>query len=106
MHSGRLSERITIQRYNETADAQGSLTKTWSTYAARWAEIIPGSVNENFKLDQNIEERTGTMILRFDKVTEAITAKDQVVYKNRTFKIEGVENLNKQIKLYYREYGS
>lgn len=41
MESGRLNTRVTIESVTETRTSSGAVARSWLTFAAVWAEVLP-----------------------------------------------------------------
>lgn len=84
----RLTERITIEAPTETKSATGAKVETWSTFAERWAEVIPQNSQrfERLRVDHD-----GVTAMYRIRGRLAVTPKMRVVHLGRTFAIDGME---------------
>jgi SPP1 family predicted phage head-tail adaptor len=83
-HAGTLRQRITIQSATTAADASGQLTETWSTYATRWAEVLPTAGGEQQRGMQRRAEVTHVLKLHHDSLTAAVTPRMRALWLGRT----------------------
>lgn len=85
MRAGDLKHRITIERATESVSPGGAVTKTWSTFAQLWAEIIPrGTSRQYTALYQEFSE--STLMFRV-RGRVAVTEKMRISHQGRYFDI-------------------
>ena len=99
MQSGRLRFRITIQQPADTIGSAGEIDQAWTTYAVRWASIMPLSGKEFYASKQLNAETTHKITIRY---TSGVTTKMRVSYDSRIFAIESIINFgerNKEMQL-------
>ena len=99
-------ERIEIQSKVRVEDHIGGRSTSWETAYYVWAIIFPRRPRE-FVLNNSIVSRASTDItIRYidalSNTTE--TAKYRIIYKDRQYNIEGIQNL-KEINLSLRNPG-
>lgn len=102
----RLRKKITVQNVAESKDSYGQPIETWSTYAIRYADVMPTSGREYVAAQQRYAEEITLLRVRYDSLTKDITPKMRVVYGSRTLNIESAINeqeLNKHIQMLCRE---
>lgn len=104
MRAGALRSRISIQQVSESANTMGEVTKTWSEFASRRAEVNPLRGREFFQAQQLADEATVRFRIRY---TSGIDSKMRIVYDNRTFDITAppidVENRHREMEIMARE---
>lgn len=91
MQPGHYRHRITIESASESRTTLGGQSLTWSTFASRWARIIPSGGREYM-----VAAQAGT---RLEAVFEcsgyaAVTTGMRVVFDSRYFSIVGVRGLD------------
>ena len=102
----RLRRKITVQNVTESKDSYGQPIETWSTYAIRYADVMPTSGREYVTAQQRFAEEITLLRIRYDSTTKNITPKMRVKYGTRTLNIESAINeqeLNKHIQILCRE---
>jgi SPP1 family predicted phage head-tail adaptor len=79
-----LSERITVQRAVETPDDMGGRTVAWQDHCEMWAEVKPVKGRE-----AEVKGRLSTIETFLIRVRKGfdITAKDRVVWRDKTLDI-------------------
>ncbi len=90
--ASRLKQRITIEQPTENADGAGGTTKSWSTLATVWAEVLPlrsGRV-EALVNRQLTAEITHRIVMRY---RDDVTAAMRVSYGGRLFNIRRVTHV-------------
>lgn len=90
MSAGRYRHRITIERNTPTTSAAGQRKASWSTFATRWAEVIPagGSETEETDSHQLRASVTHRIRLRSDSKTRAIVPEMRVVWGSRVLHVK------------------
>lgn len=102
----RLRRKITVQNVAESKDSYGQPIETWSTYAIRYADVLPSSGREYVTAQQRYAEEITLLRLRYDSTTKNISPKMRVKYGDRFLNIESALNdndRNKSIQLLCRE---
>ena len=88
MRSGRLRQRVTIETPTESQSATtGAVSKTWATFATRWAEKLDLSGREFFAARQVNAETTTRWRLRF---VSGITKKMRITHGGLVYAILSV----------------
>lgn len=85
MQAGKLRHRVVIQQASVTQDDYGQESKTWSTFATRWAAVEPQSGQDFVQSNRN--EVTVSYRIRI-RHTPGVTSKMRVSWDNRIFRIE------------------
>jgi len=88
MNAGHLTHRVTIQSNTPTVSASGAETPSWSTFASRWAEIIPETAREFYAARQLNAEVS--LVLRCPGFMAVTTAMRVLHSDNRVFDIVGI----------------
>lgn len=91
--TGQLRHRIEIQRKTRGASdgAGGNISETWTTLKKVWAKFEPLSGREIAVADQIVHRQLCRFTIR--RRTD-VTAAMRVIYKNRTFAISGVRDID------------
>lgn len=89
--AGQYRHKATIQSLTETAATGGGATATWATYATIRCAIVQGSGSERVEAAQ-VEASAGIEVRT--RYQSGITTKMRVVWGDRTFEINSVENVN------------
>jgi SPP1 family predicted phage head-tail adaptor len=89
MQSGKLRDRITLQRQMVTYDEYGAEVISWSSIATLWASVLPGSVGERFVAGavQELSKITHTIRIRY---RADITPKMRFVWGTRNLYINTI----------------
>lgn len=87
--AGKLDQRVTIQSFTESQGTDGALTKSWITFATRWAMIEPTNGTERWRSDQVASEVTHRITMHY---TAGVTSEMRIVLGSRTFDILSVVN--------------
>lgn len=84
MRAGQLRHTIEIQQKTKTADGMGSFTESWSEFATVRAAIWPVSAKEIISNQQNKQQITSKIRIRF---LEGVTASMRVLFGTRRLEI-------------------
>ena len=88
MRSGKLRHRITIQERSKSQDATtGEEVKTWINFATVSASIEPLSVKDLLAAQGVKSEMTARITIRY---LDDITPDMRILYRDKTYNIEGV----------------
>ena len=94
MNSGKLNERVLIQKYGATQNEYGEQVKTWATVHSCWASVEPIGGREWFTSRMSLSNVDYRFRLRcVDTSTympDGITPKMRVVYDDFNFDIDSV----------------
>ncbi len=89
--AGCRDRRITIQSLTETTTDGGEVTLTPATFATVWAAIRPLTSHEAMVAKQSKATTTHKIIMLY---MPGITPEMQATYNGRTFRFDGVVNLD------------
>lgn len=93
--AGKLRERITIQRRDESAiDDYGNATGTWATVTTRSADIREMPGKEAIESGVLMEVSPATIRIRSDSTTRAITTADRVQARGIVWDIDATTELD------------
>jgi len=90
-HSGRFNQRLAIRANDadRSANTDGQLPDDPTLITHRWAEIKPIRGTQRFIAQQNKEDITHLIRMRYDAVTKDITAKHWLTHEDgRRFDIK------------------
>ena len=97
MRAGRLTEQIALQVKTLGKDEELSTTETWSNWRTVWAECIPKTGREYFKLQTTNSEVTDVFAVRHNS---SITPHMRVKYKGRDYDIIDVMPVKRNVELW------
>lgn len=103
MRSGRLRQRVTIERRTRTRDRFGAIVETWETHASRAANVATPTGREAVAADQLRAELSHVLTLR---APLDVTTTDRIVYRGRVLGILAVldtDNRGRELTLYAAE---
>lgn len=103
MRAGQLRHRVTIQTASEAQDSFGQPQPTWTTFAERFAEILPQSGREFVAARTVTPELTHLVRLRG---VAGVTPKMRLLFGTRVFDIlaaMAVEERSRELLLSCRE---
>jgi SPP1 family predicted phage head-tail adaptor len=100
---GKLDRSITVQSFAESRDDFGGVSKTWSTYATRRANvhIRVGRGNEGYDAQRKVSRQTVLFTVRRDSTTKDIDTTMRVQYNGKVYDIEAVEELHAEYRRMY-----
>lgn len=93
MYSGRLDQRITLQRKARASDGMGGYTETWSDLETVWAEVRPLGSREVWDAMRVSAETRFRARIRWKGDANGApyyTSADRVTWKGRTYGVERV----------------
>lgn len=94
-NAGKLRERITIQRRDESAiDAYGNATGVWVDLATRSADIREMPGKEAIESGVLMEVSPATIRIRSDSTTRTIAAADRVQARGVSWDIEATTEMD------------
>lgn len=86
---GMLNERVTIQRYTESRDDLGGVTRTWGDLRSCAARVRPVKGREADDAGRLAAIETYLVDIRW---WQGITPRDRLVWRGRVLNIRSVEN--------------
>lgn len=86
MQGGKLRHLITIEKYTETQDAVGGVSKTYETFTRAWASIQPMLGREHFTEQRVSSEQTHRINMRYIPGVESTM---RIKYNGRVFELIG-----------------
>lgn len=89
MEIGKLDQRIVFQSYTETRSASGGVVRDYSTYATRWAQVLPKGGNEAQEAMEKTARRICDFIVRKGGLTLNETMR--IVWRGETFDITTID---------------
>lgn len=92
MDIGKMDRLITLQSFTSTQDAEGGVTKSWSTGYQVWAQVIQQGGREMFKHEQ-VSAEVDTIFRLYMNATVIPTVQDRIVYNSTNYNISGVREL-------------
>ena len=95
MQSGALDVRISIMRATATANGFNEPVETWSALATVWAHAEPVSDGERWRAGQTLANETIRFTIRWAFWVEDVNPRDRVLYKGKTFDIQGVKDIGR-----------
>ncbi len=93
MRAGKLRHQITIQQNTPARNGKGEEIDSWSTFATRYAAVIPLTGRELFNAQQRHAEAELRMELRY---FSGVTTKMRVSWDSRLFDILHIANLDER----------
>lgn len=91
MSIGKLEHRLAIQLETRVENGSGGFTSTWAAYVTRWSDARPVRGGEANVGGQEQSRQTYLFIVRQDKETAVLNAKDyRCVYDTTEFNILSV----------------
>ena len=91
---GTLDRRIVFQSVTETQDDFGGITRSWATYATRWANLrytrfgVVG--RESTEAGRKTSIYQAIFTVRRDSLTAALTTKHRISYDSKFWDIRSV----------------
>lgn len=93
MRAGALDRTITLQRFTETVNEYGSITKTWTPLVTLRAQILQASVEEFYR---SFGESPETAIVFRTRYADDIETTDRVVYEGSAYNIRELKELGRR----------
>jgi len=97
MRAGKLDRRITIERYSEVVNAYGERERTWTSAGKLWAamDMKQTKVKETEVAAQLLPMSEVVWRVRHSAFAEAISEKDRIAHRGRTYDIIGVQMMGR-----------
>ena len=99
MNIGKLDQRIVFLSYTETKGANGGVVRDYSTYATRWAQVLPKGGNEVQEAKEKTARRIADFIVRKNGLT--INEKMRITWRGETFDITTIDYAGTRLNEYY-----
>lgn len=99
MRSGRLDQRITLQRKTRTSDGMGGYNEAWDDLRTVWAEVRPLGAREVWDAMRVSSETRFRARIRWrgdDDGAPYYTSADRVLWNGRTYGIERAVELGRR----------
>lgn len=96
MLAGRLDRRITIERLGTTYNDDNEPVSVWTALATRWASKQDVSDGEKIRAAEVGATVTTRFQVRWDSVTETITAADRIIYDGQEYEVAGTKELGRR----------
>ena len=96
LQAGELRHLVTVQKATEGRDAQGGVTRSWTTHASTWASIRPLSGNERVTAMQVSELVTHRVIMRY---VSGLTCSMRVLFGSRVLSLVNILDIIEKHKL-------
>ena len=96
MPAGRLRDYITIERATTGDDGYGNTITGWAVLASVWADMRETPGKERVAAGRVQAERTATIRVRLDPVTEGLTEADRIVARGEVWDIRGIAQVDRQ----------
>lgn len=99
LNPGDLRHRIVIQRQSTAQDANGDPTSTWSDVWPCWAAISTPTAREMYQTGQAgqfVAQVTKLIKIRWPGAAIVIVGGMRVLYRDRTFAVQTVENVQER----------
>jgi SPP1 family predicted phage head-tail adaptor len=93
MNLGKMDRWITIQSEVNTQTADGSYTKTWTTFKQVWSTKVDKSGNEG--LEQARDTATTSTIFKIRYIS-TLTQKHRISYNGTTYDIAVIKELGRR----------
>lgn len=99
MNIGKLDQRIVFQSYSETRSASGGVIRDYSTYATRWAQVIPKGGGESQEAMEKTARRIADFIVRKNGLTLNETMR--IEWRGQVFNITTIDEGGTRLNEYY-----
>lgn len=98
MRSGRLRQRVRVERPVSTQSASGAETIVWALVLIVWAQVTPSTVRSRERLagDMYLAEMDATISMRWHPLLDDFNATWRVVRKNRVYNVIDVVNVEER----------
>lgn len=103
MDIGKLRQRITFQKLEQTKDEFGEMLGEWSDFKTVWAEVKPVSGRQFFAAKQINSEISHNIYIRYNA---DLLPNMRIKYKDRVFDILYLMNVNESntlMQIYCKE---
>jgi len=91
--AGSRSRRVSIQSSTAIrSPTTGEASRTWTTYATRWARISPMTGSERWRAQQVQPEVSHKVTLRYDAQLSSMSPKHRILFGSRVMEILAIIN--------------
>ncbi len=91
--TGKLNQRITIQRQKTVFDEIGNQTSEWTDFHSCWAAVNGLSGREYWEARQQNAENTVNFKIRYcQKLAELDTVGFQILFRDKIYNITSIDN--------------
>lgn len=95
MNTGKMDQRITIERATTLADTFGTPVPSWSAYLSCWAEVRYGTGQERREAAQQVASAPATFRIRYSVAAAGIAEIDRIAHRGATWDIKSVVELGR-----------
>ena len=99
MNIGKLDQRIVFLSYSQTRSATGGVINDYSTYATRWAQVMPKGGNETQEALEKTARRIADFIVRKNGLT--IDETMRIEWRGQVFDITTIDEGGTRLNEYY-----
>lgn len=99
MNIGKLDQRIVFQSYSQTKSNNGGVVRNYTTYATRWAQVMPKGGNETQEAMEKTARRIADFIVRKNGLT--IDETMRIVWRGQVFNITTIDEAGTRLNEYY-----
>lgn len=92
IRAGNLDRRVTIQISSLMPDSFGEPIKTWTTFKAVWARVLPQRGDESFVAEQRSSRAEVRLQIRY---LAGVTPQMRVLYRGETYEIDDVSEADR-----------
>jgi len=93
-YTGRMNEKIVIQRFTRASDGAGGFVQTYVDVANVFADITPLRATEREVSEASISFVAYKMIVRYSSNTSGIDTSMRVVYAGDNYRIQSILNID------------
>ncbi|TWT64242.1 phage head closure protein [Rubinisphaera italica] len=93
MASGKYRNRITIERVTREQNEYGESVESWSTLMTLQAAVIPVSAKETIENQQQKEQITHTIYVRYSSDIADLNTDDRVLFGTKILNLSSVINV-------------
>lgn len=97
---GQLDQRITLQRYTETPDGIGGVTRAWADLAQTpsvWAKVTPRLGSESMDQGRMNASSMATFTIRY---RADVTELDRIVWRGEAWNIRRIMRKTQRVQYY------
>lgn len=87
--SGKMDQRIAVERLTVTTDGQGSVIEVWKPHADLWAEVRELRATQAVDSAQRVASEETIFSVRADSITRELATTDRIRWSGRVYDIIG-----------------